>query len=314
MLAQQMERRQTYGGAIAATGLILAVIQIVQGIQQLDAYSGSAPEIVFVFETVPFVLIGLTLVYAGYWLWNEPEIEQYLDRVVLWGVGSALLFAAVASLIIFSQVVTLAGEARAQAPYIAMNHITVGAVVGVLLGIYDAQSTARQRAVERERDRVEQFANKAADINNYGRELNRSDSIDEVSSLCIQALQTFLGLTEIAFVITDEAESELVDNTVVGVSDDSLVTVARDSLDQTPATVVTHESLPDDLQARGGQAISLLVTNREDSSVVLLAVTEDSDDFADEDVQLLEMLVAHAATALDRIYDHQLAAHEETAT
>jgi hypothetical protein len=39
------------------------------------------------------------------------------------------------------------------------------------------------------------------------------------------------------------------------------------------------------------------------SSDLLVALTDDDTVIADEDTQLLEMLVSHAATALDRIYD-----------
>jgi hypothetical protein len=270
--------------------------------------------IVFAFETLPFVLVGLSLSFVGYWVSNQPEYEQDTPRIALWGAGSTLLFASVAALILFSQQVKPTVDILGQAQYAAMNQITVGAVVGILLGLYDARSRARQRELERERDRVEQFAKKAADINNYGRELNRSDSIDEMSSLCIQALQTFLGLTEIAFVITDEEESELIDNTVVNVSEEALVELARDSLDQEPASVTTHHSPPDELKERADNAITMLITDHEDSAVVLLALTEDATAFGKEDIQLLEMLVSHAATALDRIYDAKLTAHEETAT
>jgi hypothetical protein len=314
MLAQSMERRDISGGGIVLAGLVLTAIQFVQGFQQLEGFEGSTRIVVFAFETLPFVLVGLSLSFVGYWLSSQPEYEQDAPRIVLWGAGSTLLFASVAALILFSQQVKPTVDILGQAQYAVMNQITVGAVVGILLGLYDAQSRARQRDLERERDRIEQFAKKAADINNYGRELNRSDSIDQVSSLCIQSLQTFLGLTEIAFIITDEAESELVDNTVVNVSDGALVELARDSLDQEPASVTTHHSPPDELKERAENAITMLITDREDSSVVLLALTDDATAFDTEDIQLLEMLVSHASTALDRIYDAKLATHEETAT
>lgn len=314
MLTQSMERRDIYGGGIVLAGLALSGIQIIQGFQQLDGFEGSTRMVVFAFETLPFVLVGLSLSFVGYWLTNQPEYEQDLPRVVVWGVGSTLLFASVAALILFSQQVKPSVDILDQAQYAAMNQITVGAVVGILLGLYDAQSRTRQRELEQERDRVEQFAMKAADVNNYGRELNRSDSIDQVSSLCIQALQTFLGLTEIAFIITDENESELVDNTVVNVSDEVLVELARDSLDQEIASVVTHSSIPDELEQRADNAVSMLITDRDDSAVVLLALTDDATAFDEEDIQLLEMLVSHAATALQRIYDAKLTTQGETAT
>lgn len=307
-----MERRDVFGGGIAIAGLLLTGLQLVQGLQQLEGFEGANRVVVFTFETLPFVLIGLALAYLGYWLSRQPDYEQDLPRIVAWGVGSTLLFASVGALILFSQQVKPAVDILGQAQYVVINQITVGAVVGVLVGLYDARSRARERALEAERDRVELFAKKAADVNNYGRELNRSDSIDEVSSLCIQSLQAFLDLTELAFVITDDEEAELVDNTVVNVSDDALAELARQSLYQEPATLVTHDELPPELAERGDSAISLLVTGHADSSVVLLALTDDDSAFGETDIQLLEMLVAHAATALDRIYDSKLETQEVT--
>jgi len=306
-----MERRQLYGGGIAVAGLVLTVAQFAQGIQQLDGYAGTTGVLVFTFETLPFVLIGGALVYVGSWLSTQESYEPDLPRVVGWGAGSTLLFASVAALLLFSQEVTFGGNTLDQAPYVAVNHVTVGAIVGVLVGIYDARSRIRQRELERECDRVEQFARKAAAINNYGRELNRSDSIDQVSSLCLQAMGTLLGLTEFAFVITDGDESEFVDTTVLNVPDDALVGLARDSLDQAQATVVTHESLPAEFDERAGDAISLLVTDHDESAVVLLALTDDASALDEEAVELLEMLVSHAATALDRIFESRLSATTE---
>lgn len=295
-----MTRRLRYGAGIAAVGVVLSVVQLVQGFQQLEGFTGSTRLLVFAFETVPFVLIGLSLVFVGYWLTRQETYEEDLERIVAWGVGSVLLFASVAALLLFSQEVTLRGETLAQAPYVAVDQITVGAVVGVLVGLYDAQSRARKRELEHERDRVEQFAQKAADINNYGRELNRSSTVDEVSALCIQAVQAFLGVTEMAFVVTDDEESRLVDNTVGNCPETTLVSLARDARDQEQATVVRHESPPEELPD-GVEVISILVSEHDDTSAVLLALTDESRAFKREDVQLLEMLVAHAATALEGI-------------
>jgi len=296
-----MERRHTFGGAIALTGLVLTAIQIVHGLQQLDGFEGQTRGIVFSVETVPFVLVGLALTYIGYWLSLQDEYESDLPRIGAWGVGSGLLFAAVSALIIFSQQVKPTVDILGQAQYIAMNHVTIGVVVGVLVGLYDARGRAHQRALEAERDRTEQFANKAMDINTYGRELTRSDSVAAVSALCIQALQGFLGLTETAFIIVGDDDHRLVDSTMVNTPDSALAELARQSRGQTATTVVIHESLPDPLEERAGGAITLRITELDGDSAVLLALTDDPDSFNDEDVQLLELLLAHAATALDLV-------------
>jgi len=304
-----MERRTLYGGGLLAAGVLLAGAQLSQGIQQLGGFTGTDRVLVFAFETAPFLLISAALAFVGYWLTTRDQYEPELPRILAWGVGSTLLFAAVAALFLFSQQVTQ--NSLEQGPYIAMNQITVGAVVGVLVGIYDARSRLRQQELERERDRVEAFAQKAADVNNYGREVNRSSSLDEVSSLCIESLQAFLGLSESAVVVTDGEESQFVDNTVVGPRD-VVADLAIDALDQEPATVVIRESTP--VADEKGEVISILVTGHDESSVVLLAFTGGRTEFAQEDIQLLEMLVSHAATAIDRIHDRRVSAPEGPST
>jgi hypothetical protein len=305
-----MERRTLYGGGLLAAGVLLAGAQLSQGIQQLGGFEGTDRVLVFTFETAPFLLISAALAFVGYWLTTRDQYEPELPRILAWGVGSTLLFASVAALLLFSQEVTQ--NTLEQGPYIAMNQITVGAVVGVLVGIYDARSRLRQRELERERDRVEAFAQKAADVNNYGREVNRSSSLDEVSSLCIESLQAFLGLSEIAVVVTDGEESQFVDNTVVGTQRDVVADLAIDALGQEQATVVVRESTP--VGDEKGDVISILVTGHDESSVVLLAFTGGRTEFAQEDIQLLEMLVSHAATAIDRIHDRRVSAPEGPST
>lgn len=296
-----MERRLLYGGVIAGSGLLLTALQLVQGFQQLEGFEGTDRGTVFAFETLPFVVIGLTLVYVGYWLSTQLELESELGRVVAWGTGSVVLFTSIAALLMFSLQVTLAGDTLAQAPFVVVNLVTVGALTGVLVGVYDAQSRIRQRELQRQRDRVEQFARKAADVNNYGRELNRSESVDQVSSLCLQALQTFLGLTHLSFAVTDGAQTEFVADTTVGFSEDALTALIQDSLDDPPATVTVHDSLPRRFDSTADGAITMLITRQGESAIVMVALTDDHDVLGEEDVQLLEMLVAHAATALDRI-------------
>lgn len=310
-----MERRTTYGVGVAGVGVLLAIIQLVQGTQQVAGFDGSAQVIVFALETIPFVIIGISLIAIGYWLATQDEYDEELPRIGAWTVGSVGLFAAVAALLIWSQVQSLGGEAdvMGEAPYIAMNMITIGAVVGVLVGIYDARSTSRQRALQRERDRVQQFAQKAADINNYGRELNRSASIDEVSSLCIQSLQTFLGLTDIAFVTTEGDGVELIDNTIVAVPEATVEQTAIAALEQSEETVVFDEK-PVEEFGEDTTVLTILVTSLDTRAAVIVASVGPDVSVGDEDEQLLEMLASHAATALERIEQGDTSEDEPTQT
>jgi hypothetical protein len=306
-----MDARDLYTGGIMVAGFVLVVLQLFQGVQQIDGFQGTDLYIVFIFETIPFVVVGLALMYVGSWLFTQSEIDQEMGRVVAWGTGSVILFISVAALLVFSLQVTLAGETLDQAPFIVVNLVTVGALAGILLGIYDARSRIRQRELEHERDRVEQFARKAADINNYGRELNRSESVEEVSSLCIQAMQTFLGLTNLAFVVTDTEEFSVVDDTTVGISEAVLFDLIRESVDQQEASAVTHD-LPTDVDVPAESALTLLITETDGEATVLVALRDETTAIGEEDLQLLEMLVAHAGTALNRIYDRELRAEESS--
>lgn len=295
-----MDGRDISAGGIMGAGFVLVVVQLFQGVQQLDGFGGTDLYIVFTFETVPFVVVSVALMYVGSWLFTRSELDEELTRVVAWGTGSVVLFGSVAALLVFSLQVTLAGETLEQAPFLVVNLVTVGALAGVLVGIYDGRSRIRQRELQHERDRIEQFANKAADINNYGRELNRSESVEEVSSLCLEAMQTFLGLTDLAFAVTDDDECYLVDDTTVGIDDQTLADLADQSRDQEQATAVTHHL--DD----GDSAVTFSVTDHPDGTSSIIALTGDTDAIHEEDIQLLEMLVAHTATALDRIHEQQL--------
>lgn len=295
-----MQRRTLYGGGLGAAGLLLAGTQLAQGAQQLEGFGGTDRALVFAFETAPFLLIGLTLTFIGYWLTAQPEYEPELPRILAWGAGSALLFASVAALFLFSRQVT--SHTLEQGEYIATNQVTVGAVVGVLVGLYDARSRLRQRELRVERDRVETFAGKAADINSYGRELDRSETLEEVSSLCIQAVRTFLGITELTVVVTDRGDHgdrELLDNTVVSASEETLLRIAEASLDQEPGSVAVDGSPPPSVDGEK-QVVSALVAEQDGLSVVLVALAEEANAPGTEDVELLEMLVAHAATGVER--------------
>lgn len=295
-----MDRRHVYGWAISAIGLFLAVIQLVQGVQQLGELTGisqSDQVIVFAFETFPFALIGMSLLYVGYWLTDQPEFEPDLPRIVAWGAGSTVLFASLGALILFSQQVTL--NTLEQGQYLATNLVTVGAVVGVLVGIYDAQGRARERELATERDRVEAFAGKAADINNYGRELHRANSVDEVSALCIEAVQTLLGLTESAFVVVEGDESEVVNSTLVSSDSAALGALARDTLEGTEVATVTEVAAPDSFAGR--TLLAVPVATHADGGVVLLVPVEDPGTVGEEDRQLFGLLVSHAETTLNEI-------------
>lgn len=290
-----MERRHGYGLLIGVAGVVLAGIQTLHGLQQSEV------PVVFVFEAGPFVLVGLAVVYAGYWLARNETHAPDLPRILAWAGGSTLLFASVAALMLFSQRVTLGTLDRAT--FIATDLITIGVVVGVVVGLYDARGQQRRRTLERQRDRIEEFANTAADVNNYGRALNQSSSVDEVSGLCIESFQLLLGLSETAIVTVTDERVDVTDSTIIGVDASDLQPLAETARKQDRATVAIRDGLSGPLEERGDRALSILLTDRLDRAIVALSVVPAGTVFDDEDLQLVELLASHAGTALDGIRD-----------
>jgi hypothetical protein len=286
-----MDRRHAYGAGIALVGVVFAVVQTLHGLEQSDWI------LVLAFEAGPFVLLSLALVYTGYWLAVNDDFDGDMPRVVAWGVGSTILFASIAALMLFSQRVALGTLERAS--YIAIDLATTGAVVGTLVGLYDVRGQQRLRALERERDRVRAFANKAADVNNYGRALTRSESLDDVSGLVIEAMSTLLGISDAAVMVVEGDRIRTIDNTVVGISEDALAEVAERTLDEDEGTFVTHEDVPSELTDFSETTVSILLLSEDDHAVVLVAL-DDSAQVGEEDVELVEMLASHARTALAR--------------
>ena len=289
-----MEQRHGFGIGIVLSGLVLAAVQTLHGVQQSDR------PLVFAFEAGPFVLIGLALAYAGVWLARNEQFDPDLERILAWGMGSTLLFASVAALMLFSQRVTLGTLDRAS--FIAIDLVTVGAVVGVVLGLYDARGQRQLRQLERQRDRIETFANKPADVNNYGRAFNRSGSLDEVSGLCIQAMQALLGISETAVVALEDDIVYPVDNTIINVEGGDLAPLVRDARGYDSASVITHDDPQGPLAGRGDTALSILLAEGDGDAVVVVAAVSEETDLADEDLQLVELLASHAQTALDDIW------------
>ncbi len=290
-----MERHHAYGAGIAAVGVVLAAVQAIHGLQQSDRL------LVLAFEAGPFVLLALALVFTGGWLSTGEEYDTDLTRVIGWGAGTTILFASIAALMLFSQQVALGTLERGS--FIAIDLVTVGALVGTLVGLYDAESQKQTRALRRERDRVEAFANKAADVNNYGRALNRSESLHDVSALVVEAMSTLLDISESAVIVAD-GDFEIVDNTVDHVPSGALEELAGRTVDENEATFVTHDDPPEAIAEHGATAVSLLLLSGTDRSVVLVALDE-KPPVGDEDVELVEMLASHASTALSGMFEEE---------
>jgi hypothetical protein len=289
-----MRERSIYGGVLALVGLVLVVIQVLHGFQQ-----DFGNVVVLVVDVLPFALAALTLTYTGFWLATNDRFEDYLPVVFAWGAGGSVLFAAVAALLIFGQNVTLGTLDRAV--FVAVDNITVGVMVGVLVGLYDARSRRRLDDLRHQRDRIEAFGNRAADVNNYGRALGQATTLDEVSALCVQALGTLLGVTRVAVVDVGREDLRVLDSTLAA-SDEDLVRAVEAARDQDPASIVVWDTDPPvEVGTDAGPLVTITVGDAGPRTVYIVAVAPRGTVFEDENVELTELLVGHVATALGHV-------------
>jgi hypothetical protein len=289
-----MRERSIYGGVLAIVGLVLVVIQVLHGLQQ-----DFGNDVVLVVDVLPFALAALTLTYTGFWLATNEGFEDYLPVVFAWGAGGSVLFAAVAALLIFGQNVTLGTLDRAV--FVAVDNITVGVMVGVLVGLYDARSRRRLDDLRHQRDRIEAFGNRAADVNNYGRALGQATTLDEVSALCVQALGTLLGVTRVAVVDVGREDLRVLDSTLAA-SDEDLVRAVEAARDQDPASIVVWDTDPPvEVGTDAGPLVTITVGDAGPRTVYIVAVAPRGTVFEDENVELTELLVGHVATALGHV-------------
>jgi len=295
-----MNRRTLAGSGLGAAGLVLAAVQLVHAVQQTDI------PVAIAVDAVPFAAMGLALVYAGYWLVRDPTFEGTATRVVVWAAGATVAFAAVAALVLFSQQVTTGSLDRAA--FLTVDILTVGTLTGVLVGIYDAQSRDRLRALEAERDRVEAFGQKAADVNNYGRAIATAGSDDAVAAYITEAISSLTDITETAVMRVRDEEAEQLSNTVRTASAEQIAKLARAVRDEPRGDVVAHERTPPvDLDESVSDVLTAVVTERDGTTTVVVAVDTSGTVTDEADRRLLELVVAHATVRLDRLASRQVA-------
>lgn len=135
------ECRPERGTAVAAVGLVLAVGHLRSAIR-LRAF----PRLLAVEAIVPLVL---ALVVAGIGgLLREGRLgpAAFVDRVLGWtAVGTVALVVAVGWLFADAAV---RGQSMPGAERTILNAATLGAVVGLVVGIYDARSRSQRRRAE----------------------------------------------------------------------------------------------------------------------------------------------------------------------
>lgn len=289
-----MNRQTLSGAGLAAGGLVLAVVQYIHAVQQTDI------PIAIAVDALPFAAMGLALVYAGYWLARDAAFEGTATRVVIWGAGATLAFAAVAALLLFSQQVTTGTLSRAS--FLTVDVVTVGALTGVLVGLYDAQSRGRLRELEAERDRVEAFAKKAADVNSYGRAIASARSEDAIAAYITEAIGALTDIDKTAVMRVRDDEAEMFANTVRTASAEQVASFARAVRENPRGDVIAHGTDgPVDLGTGVTDVLTAVITDDGETATVVVAVDTNETSPGTEDRKLLELVVSHATVRLEKL-------------
>ncbi|RLM40378.1 hypothetical protein [Haloarcula sp. Atlit-120R] len=286
-----MNQRLLTGAALALSGVVLAAIQVLHAVQQTRI-----PVAVAV-DALPLAAMGLAIAYAGVWLARDTTFEGAASRVAAWAAGGTVTFAAVAALLLFSQRVTSGSLARAS--YVTVDLVTVGALAGVLVGLYDARSRSRLRELAAERDRIEAFAGKAADVNNYGRAIASAPSVDGVAAFVVEAFGTMTGMEETAVIRLRDGDAVALANTIRTVPVDAVGSLAREVRTQQQGEVTVHDRpFAVDFPESVTDCVSAVVLDDADTTTVVLSVTTDETTVGEEDTKLLELIVSHASVRL----------------
>ncbi|WP_137683270.1 hypothetical protein [Haloarcula mannanilytica] len=286
-----MNQRLVTGAALALSGVVLAGMQVLHAVQQTRI-----PVAVAV-DALPFAAMALAIAYAGVWLARDTTPEGATSRVAAWAAGGTVAFAAVAALLLFSQRVTTGSLARAS--FLIVDLVTVGALAGVLVGLYDARSRSRLRELEAERDRIEAFAGKAADVNNYGRAIASAPSVDGVAAYVVEAFSTMTGMEETAVIRISDDNSMALANTIRTVPVDVVGAFARAVRTQQQGEIAVHERpFPVDFPESVTGCVSAVVLDDEDATTVVISLATDDTTVAAEDEKLLELIVSHASVRM----------------
>lgn len=279
-----MQYRSAIGGGLVFVGVLLGVLQ---GLQYLEFPAASTT---LLFNTVPFVLVSAAIAFTGVTIIREDAYGEYATRVISWGVGSAVAFVAV-----FTLITGVSQQDGLTLLFGAVDAGSAGGLAGLLIGLYDAQSRQTLTTVERS-------AEKLKGLNKYGKVLNESSDVESVSALCIEVLEFVLDSDGAVFVHGDDEGFRIVDTTLPDVdTDGALGRAAREASEGDKLQTLTDGDGFDAIRnGEPGTTLAIPIPYGE-GTVVLFAVYYDIAEPDTQNVDLFEILAAHAATALSSV-------------
>ena len=279
-----MQYRTAIGGGLVVSGVLLGVLQVVEYLQY------PAASTTLLFNTVPFILVAAAIVFTGATIVREDRYGEYATLIITWGVGSAVAFVAV-----FTLITGTSQQDSLTLLFGAADAGSAGGLAGLLIGLYDAQSRQTLATVERS-------AEKLKGLNKYGKVLNESSNVESVSALCIEVLEFVLDSDGAVFVHGDDDLFRVVDTTLPDVdTDGALGRAARDASDHEKLQTLTDGEGFDAIRnGEPGSTLAIPIPYGE-GTVVLFAVYYDIAEPDTRNVDLFEILAAHAATALSSV-------------
>jgi len=279
-----MQYRTAIGGGLVVSGVLLGVLQVVEYLQY------PAASTTLLFNTVPFILVAAAIVFTGATIVREDRYGEYATLIITWGVGSAVAFVAV-----FTLITGTSQQDSLTLLFGAADAGSAGGLAGLLIGLYDAQSRQTLATVERS-------AEKLKGLNKYGKVLNESSNVESVSALCIEVLEFVLDSDGAVFVHGDDDSFRVVDTTLPDVdTDGALGRAARDASDHEKLQTLTDGEGFDAIRnGEPGSTLAIPIPYGE-GTVVLFAVYYDIAEPDTRNVDLFEILAAHAATALSSV-------------
>ncbi len=145
-----VSRRTLSAGVLTGSGILLAVVHILHGIENLQAGVGLYG---LVLGVVGPALLAGALVVAGYRLWQSDVTSTQLQRIVGWFfVGTVGMLFLAGSAVVYEQ---FHGAQLTHLPFVLVNVATGGGLVGIILGWYDVQNRMQTKELRVFREAVE---------------------------------------------------------------------------------------------------------------------------------------------------------------
>jgi len=280
----------------------------------VHAIDTTEPARTILFGVVLPALISLGVVVGGVWLWRRSVGAATARRIGTWCVVCTGVLSASAVLTIRSQ--QARGVRMADQAFVVLSAASVGALIGFVIGIYDAQRH-RQRAEIETRERA------LHDLHTTTRDLVRLRDREEIATRAVDAAHDILNLRVSCCWLYDDSEDALKPAAITEEGTDLVPDVptytAGESLSWRAfetGEVMTFDDVSEqpDRHRSDTPIRSEIIIPLGEHGVMNIGSTETCA-FDEVEVSLARILAANTRTALERAdREQQLAAARDRAT